>query len=471
MDVMSVLNTVDSFIWGPPLLVLLVGTGILLTVRLQFLQVFRLPKALRLIFRAQNSGSGDIDSFKALCTALSATVGTGNIVGVATAIAAGGPGAIFWMWMAAFFGMATKYAEGLLAVKYREVDSKGEIAGGPMFYIKNGMGPQYKWLGSLFAVFGVLVAFFGIGTFAQVNSIVDITRMTIGLDPMWTAVILTALVAAITLGGLKSIAAAASKIVPLMAVIYFVSTVGVLIYFADRIPAAVETIISSAFTGTAAAGGFLGATVLLAMRNGIARGVFSNESGLGSAPIVAAAAKTKWPAEQGLISMTGTFIDTIIICTLTGLTIVVSGEWLNGLNGAALTNAAFTDAFPVFGGYMLMIGLVLFAFTTILGWNYYGERCVIYLAGTRGVLPYRIIFICLVASGAFLKLEAIWVLADIVNGLMAIPNLIALLALSGVVVRETAKYFDHLETGKDYEEYEDLDPSKDIKAETSPEGN
>ena len=471
MDVMSVLNTVDSFIWGPPLLVLLVGTGILLTVRLQLLQVFRLPKALRLIFKAQNSGSGDIDSFKALCTALSATVGTGNIVGVATAIAAGGPGAIFWMWMAAFFGMATKYAEGLLAVKYREVDSKGEIAGGPMFYIKNGMGPQYKWLGTLFAVFGVLVAFFGIGTFAQVNSIVDITRMTIGLDPMWTAVILTVLVAAITLGGLKSIAAAASKIVPLMAVIYFVSTVGVLIYFADRIPAAVETIISSAFNGTAAAGGFLGATVLLAMRNGIARGVFSNESGLGSAPIVAAAAKTKWPAEQGLISMTGTFIDTIIICTLTGLTIVVSGEWLNGLNGAALTNAAFTDAFPVFGGYMLMIGLVLFAFTTILGWNYYGERCVIYLAGTRGVLPYRIIFICLVASGAFLKLEAIWVLADIVNGLMAIPNLIALLALSGVVVRETAKYFDHLETGKDYEEYEDLDPSKDIKAETSPEGN
>ena len=471
MDVMSVLNTVDSFIWGPPLLVLLVGTGILLTVRLQLLQVFRLPKALRLIFKAQNSGSGDIDSFKALCTALSATVGTGNIVGVATAIAAGGPGAIFWMWMAAFFGMATKYAEGLLAVKYREVDSKGEIAGGPMFYIKNGMGPQYKWLGTLFAVFGVLVAFFGIGTFAQVNSIVDITRMTIGLDPMWTAVILTVLVAAITLGGLKSIAAAASKIVPLMAVIYFVSTVGVLIYFADRIPAAVETIISSAFNGTAAAGGFLGATVLLAMRNGIARGVFSNESGLGSAPIVAAAAKTKWPAEQGLISMTGTFIDTIIICTLTGLTIVVSGEWLNGLNGAALTNAAFTDAFPTFGGYMLMIGLVLFAFTTILGWNYYGERCVIYLAGTRGVLPYRIIFICLVASGAFLKLEAIWVLADIVNGLMAIPNLIALLALSGVVVRETAKYFDHLETGKDYEEYEDLDPSKDIKAETSPEGN
>ena len=457
---LELLNAIDSFVWGPPLLVLLVGTGILLTLRLKFLQIFRLPKALGLIFKAQNKGNGDIDSFKALCTALSATVGTGNIVGVATAIAAGGPGAIFWMWMAAFFGMATKYAEGLLAVKYREVDSKGEIAGGPMFYIKNGMGPKFKWLGSLFAIFGVLVAYFGIGTFAQVNSIVDITKMTIGLDPMWTALILTILVAAITLGGLQSIASAAAKIVPAMAVIYFISTIGVLVYFADKVPAAIQTIVYSAFSGSAAAGGFLGATVMLAMRNGIASGVFSNESGLGSAPIVAAAAKTKWPAEQGLISMTGTFIDTIIICTLTGLSIVVSGEWMNGLNGAALTNAAFKDAFPVFGGYMLMIGLILFAFTTILGWNYYGERCMIYLCGTKGVLPYRIIFIILVASGAFLKLEAIWVLADIVNGLMAIPNLIALLALSGVVVRETAKYFDHLKTGKAYEEYEDLDPSK-----------
>lgn len=457
---LELLNAIDSFVWGPPLLVLLVGTGILLTLRLKFLQIFQLPKALGLIFKAQNKGNGDIDSFKALCTALSATVGTGNIVGVATAIAAGGPGAIFWMWMAAFFGMATKYAEGLLAVKYREVDSKGEIAGGPMFYIKNGMGPKFKWLGSLFAIFGILVAYFGIGTFAQVNSIVDITKMTIGLDPMWTALILTILVAAITLGGLQSIASAAAKIVPAMAVIYFITTIGVLVYFADKVPAAIQTIVYSAFSGSAAAGGFLGATVMLAMRNGIARGVFSNESGLGSAPIVAAAAKTKWPAEQGLISMTGTFIDTIIICTLTGLSIVVSGEWMNGLNGAALTNAAFKDAFPVFGGYMLMIGLILFAFTTILGWNYYGERCMIYLCGTKGVLPYRIIFIILVASGAFLKLEAIWVLADIVNGLMAIPNLIALLALSGVVVRETAKYFDHLKTGKEYEEYEDLDPSK-----------
>ena len=455
MDFLAVLNEIDNFIWGPPLLVLLVGTGILLTIRLHLLQIFKLPKALSLIFRAQNAGSGDIDSFKALCTALSATVGTGNIVGVATAIHAGGPGALFWMWMAAFFGMATKYAEGLLAVKYRETDEKGEIAGGPMYYIKNGMGEKYKWLGGLFAFFGVLVAYFGIGTFAQVNSIVDITKMTIGLDPVWTGAILTIFVAAITIGGLQSIAAAASRIVPAMAFIYFLSTIGVLLVFADKVPAAVSMIFESAFTTTAATGGFLGATVMMAMRNGVARGVFSTESGLGSAPSVAAAAKTKWPAEQGLISMTGTFIDTIIICTLTGLTLVVTGVWCGMENGAALTNAAFTSAFPVFGGYMLLIGLVLFAFTTILGWNYYGERCMIYLVGTKGVLPYRLVFILLIASGAFLKLEAIWILADIVNGLMAIPNLIALLFLSGICVRETKKYMDHLKTGKPYEEYED----------------
>ena len=455
MDFLAVLNEIDNFIWGPPLLVLLVGTGILLTIRLHLLQIFKLPKALSLIFRAQNAGSGDIDSFKALCTALSATVGTGNIVGVATAIHAGGPGALFWMWMAAFFGMATKYAEGLLAVKYRETDEKGEIAGGPMYYIKNGMGEKYKWLGGLFAFFGVLVAYFGIGTFAQVNSIVDITKMTIGLDPVWTGAILTIFVAAITIGGLQSIAAAASRIVPAMAFIYFLSTIGVLLVFADKVPAAVSMIFESAFTTTAATGGFLGATVMMAMRNGVARGVFSNESGLGSAPIVAAAAKTKWPAEQGLISMTGTFIDTIVICTLTGLTLVVTGVWCGMENGAALTNAAFTSAFPVFGGYMLLVGLVLFAFTTILGWNYYGERYMIYLVGTKGVLPYRLVFILLIASGAFLKLEAIWILADIVNGLMAIPNLIALLFLSGICVRETKKYMDHLKTGKPYEEYED----------------
>lgn len=448
MNVLDVLNQIDSFVWGPPLLILLVGTGILLTYRLRLLQIFQLKKALSLIFSAENKGSGDIDSFKALCTALAATVGTGNIVGVATAIKAGGPGAIFWMWIAAFFGMATKYAEGCLAVKYREVDSNGEISGGPMYYIKNGLGEKWKPLAFLFSFCGVLVAYFGIGTFAQVNSIIDISNITFGVSPYIVGGIVTALVAAITLGGLQSIAKTAEKIVPTMAVVYFIVTVTILVLSWDKIPAAIMMVLESAFTPTAAMGGFLGASVIVAMRNGIARGVFSNESGLGSAPIVAAAAKTKWPAEQGLISMTGTFIDTIIICTLTGLTIIVSAEWMGNLNGAALTNAAFGSVFPTIGSYLLCICLALFAFTTILGWNYYGERCIIYLAGVKAVLPYRIVFILLIASAAFLKLEVIWVLADIVNGLMAIPNLIALIGLSGVVVAETKRYNEYLKAEK-----------------------
>ncbi|MDY6303614.1 MAG: sodium:alanine symporter family protein [Succiniclasticum sp.] len=457
MDFMELLNSVDSFVWGPPLLILLVGTGIWLTLRLGVLQLRNLPLALGLIFKAKSNGAGDTSSFRALCTALAATIGTGNIVGVATAVKAGGPGALFWMWVAAFFGMATKYAEGLLAVKYRSYDEKGEVVGGPMFYIENGMGRQWRPLAVFFSAAGVLVAYFGIGTFAQVNSIVDITRLSIGLDPLYTAIILTVLVAAVTLGGLKSIAAVASKIVPAMAVIYFLSTVGFLLIFADKVPAAILLVLQDAFTPTAAMGGFAGATVMVAMRSGIARGVFSNESGLGSAPIVAAAAKTKWPAEQGLVSMTGTFIDTIIICTLTGLTLVVSGLWTGDLNGAALTQAAFLQAYPAVGNYVLMVGLVLFAFTTILGWNYYGERCIVYLAGVKAIMPYRVIFIILIACGAFLKLEAIWVLADIVNGLMAIPNLIALLALSGVVVKETKRYFKHAALG-DLNEVDGLQP-------------
>ncbi len=441
---LETLNAIDSFVWGPPLLVLLVGTGILLTIRLQLLQVFKLPQALHLIFSAKNDGSGDVNSFKALCTALAATVGTGNIVGVATAIKAGGPGALFWMWMAAFFGMATKYAECLLAVKFRTVDANGNISGGPMYYIENGMGKKYKPLAILFAAFGVLCAYFGIGTFAQVNSIVEITQISAGIPVVYTGIALTIVVAAVTIGGLKSIATVASKVVPGMAVLYFLTTVGILITFADQVPAAIATVLHDAFTPTAAQGGFLGASVMLAMRSGVARGVFSNESGLGSAPIVAAAAKTKWAAEQGLVSMTGTFIDTIIICTLTGLSLVVTGVWTGPLNGAAMTDSAFTMAFPQFGSLLLLVGLVLFAFTTILGWNYYGERCVEYLVGVKAILPYRIIFILLVACGPFLKLEEIWVLADIVNGLMAIPNLIALLALSGVVVAETKAYQKHL---------------------------
>lgn len=441
---LEILNEIDAFVWGPPLLVLLVGTGILLTFRLKLLQVFKLPQALGLIFSAKNDGSGDVNSFKALCTALAATVGTGNIVGVATAIKAGGQGALFWMWMAAFFGMATKYSECLLAVKYRTVDANGNISGGPMYYIENGLGKKYKPLAVMFAVFGVLCAYFGIGTFAQVNSIVEITQISAGIPVVYTGIALTVVVAAVTIGGLKSIATVAAKVVPAMALLYFLTTVGIMIVFADQVPAAIATVLNSAFTPTAAQGGFLGATVMLAMRSGVARGVFSNESGLGSAPIVAAAAKTKWAAEQGLVSMTGTFIDTIIICTLTGLSLVVSGVWCGPLNGAAMTESAFTMAFPAFGSMLLLVGLVLFAFTTILGWNYYGERCVEYLMGVKAILPYRIIFICLIACGPFLKLEEIWVLADIVNGLMAIPNLIALIALSGVVVAETKAYQKHL---------------------------
>lgn len=439
------LTTVNSFVWGPPLMALLLGTGILLTIRLGLLQILKLPKALSLIFTARNAGNGDVNSFQALCTALAATVGTGNIVGVATAIKLGGPGALFWMWVAAFFGMATKYAEGVLAVKYRVVDAHGNISGGPMYYIENGLGKTYKPLAVMFAVFTILTACLGSGTFTQVNAITSITEVSLGVPVLWTAGILTVLVGIITIGGLQSIASVASKVVPFMAVLYVITTVSVLVYYAAEIPAAVSLIIDSAFNTTAASGGFLGATMMLAMRSGVARGIFSNEAGLGSAPIVAAAAKTKWPTEQGLISMTGTFIDTIIICTMTGLTLVVSGVWCGDLNGAAMTESAFSSAFPMLAKYILCVGLVLFAFTTIIGWNYYGERCVEYLFGVKAIKPYRYIYILLVGSGAFLKLELIWIIADIVNGLMALPNLIALIGLSGVVVAETKAYFAYWE--------------------------
>ena len=439
------LTMIDTFVWGPPLMILLIGTGILLTVRLGLLQVMKLPKSLSLIFTARNSGNGDINSFQALCTALAATVGTGNIVGVATAIKAGGPGALFWMWLAAFFGMATKYAEGVLAVKYRTVDENGNASGGPMYYIEQGLGKSFKPLAVLFSIFGIMTACLGSGTFTQVNAITSITEVSLGIPVLYTAAVLTILVAVVTIGGLQSIAKVASKIVPFMAVLYVITTVSVLIFYSDKVADAFMLVIHSAFNPTAATGGFLGATVMLAMRSGVARGIFSNEAGLGSAPIVAAAAKTKWPAEQGLVSMTGTFIDTIIICTLTGLTLIVSGVWCGDVNGAAMTEAAFSSAFPDAAKYLLTAGLVLFAFTTIIGWNYYGERCVEYLFGVKGIKPYRFIFIGLVAIGAFLKLEVIWVLADIVNGLMAIPNLIALIGLSGVVVAETKAYFTYWE--------------------------
>ena len=437
----DVLNSIDSFVWGPPLLVLLIGTGLMLTIRLQLIQFFKLPQALKLIFTAENKGDGDIDSFKALCTALAATVGTGNIVGVATAIHAGGPGAVFWMWIAAFVGMATKYAEGCLAVKFRTTDENGDIAGGPMYYIERGLGEKFKPLAKLFAIFGVLVAFFGIGTFAQVNSIVEITKLATDIPVEYTAVVLTVLVAAVTIGGLQSISRAAAKIVPAMAVLYIAVTVVFLIIFREQVPSAIMQIITDAFTPTAAVGGFAGATVMLAMRNGVARGVFSNESGLGSAPIVAAAAKTKWSAEQGLVSMTGTFIDTIIICSLTGLSLLVSGEWMAKGSTSTLTQDTFTGVFGPVGGIILTLCLVLFATTTILGWSYYGERCFEFLFGVKHINLYRTFFVFMVGLGGFLKLDLVWVIADIVNGLMALPNLIALLALSPVIIKESKQYF------------------------------
>ncbi len=444
------LDKLDSFIWGPPLLVLLVGTGIMLTIRLGLIQLIKLPQALKLIFKADNSGEGDISSFGALCTALAATVGTGNIIGVATAMAAGGPGALFWMWVAAFFGMATKYAEGVLAIKYRQVDENGQVAGGPMYYITNGMGEKFKPLAVFFAFSGVLVALLGIGTFTQVNAITSSIESTLHIPAQAIGIVLAILVAIVTFGGITSISKVAEKVVPVMAASYLIICVMILAINHASIVPAFHLIVGSAFTPSAAVGGFAGATVGVAIRNGIARGVFSNESGLGSAPIAAAAAKTEWAAEQGLISMTGTFIDSLVICTLTGLTLMVTGVWkMADVATGSLTETAFNTVLPTIGGMpfgslLLMVCLSLFAFTTILGWNYYGERCCEFLFGVKSITPYRIIFIVMVGLGAFLQLEAVWLIADIVNGLMALPNLIAIVALSGVVVAETKAYFNHL---------------------------
>ena len=439
---LKLLNQIDSLVWGPPLLILLVGTGLYLTLRLRLLQISRLSRAFRLIFVSGEDHHGDVSSFAALCTALAATVGTGNIIGVATAIKVGGPGALFWMWLAAFFGMATKYAEGLLAIKYRSKDAHGAVAGGPMHYILLGMGEKWRPLAIFFAVAGVLVALLGIGTFTQVNSITEAMHNTIQLPSAVTASILAILVALVIFSGIQSIARVSTRVVPFMAAIYILGTVTVLAVNLDRLLPTLQLVFSSAFSQTAAVGGFAGASMRMAIQNGVARGVFSNESGLGSAPIAAAAAKTKEPVEQGLISMTGTFIDTLIICSLTGLTILVTGVWNSDLNGVRLTQAAFSTIFSSFGPVLLTIFLVLFAFTTILGWNYYGERCFEFLFGVKYIRLYRIIFVAMVLLGGFIELEAVWVIADIVNALMALPNLIALLALSPVIIVETKKYFD-----------------------------
>ena len=439
-------TTIDDFVWGPPLLVLLVGTGIYLTIRLGLLQVLRLPKAFKLIF-AEDKGEGDISSFAALATALAATVGTGNIVGVATAIKTGGPGALFWMWIAAFFGMATKYSEGLLAIKFRTLDDQGNVSGGPMYYITHGFSGKWqtiaKPLAYFFAFAGVLVAWLGIGTFSQVNSITASLQNSFDWSPKIVSIILALITAAIIFGGIQSISKVSEKVVPFMAGLYILAALVVIFTNFNQLLPVLGMVFQSAFTGKAAVGGFAGATVMVAMRLGIARGVFSNESGLGSAPIAAAAAKTEEPVEQGLISMTGTFIDTIIICTLTGLAILVTGQWSGNLEGAPMTQAAFSSVFGTFGEIALTLSLVLFAFTTILGWSYYGERCFEFIFKSTKFLPlYRLIFVVMVALGGYLTLDVVWKIADIVNGLMALPNLIALLVLSPIIFKETKSYFE-----------------------------
>ena len=445
----EVLKNIDGIVWGPPLLILLVGTGIYFTFKLNFIQMFKLPLAIKYLFlndddKIDNEAKGEVSSFAALCTALSATIGTGNIVGVATAIATGGPGALFWMWVAAFFGMATKYAEGVLAIKYREVDENGEMSGGPMYYIEKGVGN--KFLANMFAFFGIAVALLGIGTFGQVNSISKAALISFNIPIWFTAIIITILVTLVTLGGIKRISNVAEKIVPTMAILYIIGALLVLICNFKAIPSAITLIIKSAFNPSAALGGTTGITISLAIQIGIGRGVFSNEAGLGSAPIAAAAAKTKYPVKQGLISMTGTFIDTIIICTMTGLAIVLTGSFNSGLEGAAMTTFAFENGLPfaIIGKYIVNIGLIFFAFTTIIGWNYYGERCIQYLIGIKGIKFYKIIFIALVGVGPFLSLNLVFIIADIVNGLMALPNLIGLIKLRNIVISETNNFFENI---------------------------
>lgn len=436
----AIVSKINAFAWGPPMLILLVGTGFWLTINLRGLQFTKLGHALylALIKRKEDSDEpGDITHFQALMTALAATVGTGNIAGVATAIAIGGPGALFWMWITGLVGMATKYAEAILAVKYREVDAKGEMCGGPMYYISKGL--NMPWLGTMFAVFASIAAF-GIGNMVQANSVADAVEATFNV-PFWaTGAVLMVLSAMVILGGIKSIAKVTSLLVPIMIVFYVIAALFIIFAHISEVPAALMFIVKQAFNPTAAVGGFAGATIMMAIRFGVARGVFSNESGLGSAPIAAAAAKTKHPTTQALVSMTQTFIDTIVVCTMTGLVLILTGAWSNGQTGAELTTTAFNLGFAG-GGYIVTIGIILFAYSTILGWCYYGEKSIEYLFGVKSVLPYRIVFILFIGVGAVAKLSLVWNISDTLNGLMAVPNLIGLIMLTPVVVSETKKYF------------------------------
>ena len=467
--IQSVLKQIDDFVWGVPLMVLILSGGLLLTVRLGLLQVRKLGLALKWMVQNEEEGEGEISSFAALCTALSATIGTGNIVGVATAVCAGGPGALFWMIVAAFFGMATKFAEGLLAVKYRVVAKDGHSLGGPFYYIEQGMGKKWKWLAKIFAFFGVCVGLFGIGTFSQVNGIssavhgffdsanAHCVNLPFLGEYSWSVVIsslvLAFCVASVLIGGIKRIASVSQVIVPFMAIIYFLFAGILIVTNITAVPSAIAIIVEAAFSPRAITGGVVG-SMFVAMQKGVARGIFSNEAGLGSAPIAAAAAQTKEPVRQGLVSMTGTFIDTIVICTLTGLSIVLTGAWqVKGLEGVGVTTYAFQKGLPFppeVSAFVLMLCLVFFAFTTILGWDYYSERCLEYLSGgnMKHVKIFRWIYILAVFIGPYMTVSAVWTIADIFNGLMAIPNMIAIFALSGVVAKETRDFFKRHKEGK-----------------------
>ncbi len=423
------------------MLVLILGTGIYLMAGLKLMPLFRLKYGFKMLWQGRTTtGAGDIAPFNALMTSLSATIGTGNIAGVATAIFLGGPGALFWMWCTALVGMATKYAEAVLAVQFREVDAKGHYIGGPMFYIKNGLASHWAWLGTAFAIFGA-VAGFGIGNTIQANSVADALQRQFNVSPLITGVVMAILVALVLIGGIRRIAEVAGKLVPLMAISYIAAGIVVLILKADALPAAFDLIFTHAFSPAAASGGFAGAAVWAAIRFGVARGIFSNEAGLGSAPIAHAAAATDNPVRQGTIAMLGTFIDTLVICSITGLVIIVSGSWNSGENGASLSAQAFEHVLPGVGGYIVSIGLSVFAFTTIIGWSFYGEKCTEYLFGVRAIIPFRILWVLVIPIGANASLAFIWLVADTLNALMALPNLIALLLLSPVVFKLSRTYF------------------------------
>jgi AGCS family alanine or glycine:cation symporter len=446
----KIMETLSGWVWGPYMLVLIVGTGVFLTFRLLFWQFRMLPLAFKQVFGKHEhakSHDGDISHFASLMTALSATIGTGNIAGVATACVLGGPGAVFWMWMTALFGMATKYGEGVLAVKYRVKNEKGEMNGGPMYYIERGL--KWKWLAIIFAFFGT-VASFGIGSSVQSNTVALAVENSLGVETWITGVVITVFSALVILGGISSISKASSVIVPIMAILYVTGGLIIILNNLHLVVPAFELIFRDAFTGEAVAGGAIGAVI----RYGVARGVFSNEAGMGSAPIAAAAAKTDHPARQGLVSMTGTFIDTIIVCSITGIVLVMgfimAGNSFGGATGAVLTTQVFDQLLPGFGGWVVTFGIIFFAYSTILGWSYYGEKCCTYLFGEKYVLIYRLIYIASVFIGTIATLDLVWLFADTFNGLMAVPNLIALLLLSGVIAKESKDFIAKRKSGELY---------------------